>query len=97
PIDGTYSFVHGVPFFGVLIALEIESEMFAGVINIPALREIVSAAKGGGCFLNGEPARVSTTAKLADALLLCTDFQAADRHGFGRAATWLQRTAKVSR
>ena len=97
PIDGTYAFVHGVPFFGVLIALEIDAEIFAGVINMPALGEIVSAAKGGGCFLNGEPARVSTTAKLADALLLCTDFESAAHHGFGPAATSLQRTAKVSR
>ena len=37
PIDGTFAFVHGVPFYGVLIALEIESEMSVGVVNIPAL------------------------------------------------------------
>ena len=74
PIDGTFAFVHGVPFYGVLIALEIEGEMSVGVVNIPALDEIVSAAKGCGCFLNGEPARVSTTSKLEEALLLSTDF-----------------------
>ena len=61
PIDGTFAFVHGVPFYGVLIALEIDEELVAGVVNIPALGEIVSAAKGVGCFFNGEPARVSTT------------------------------------
>ncbi len=97
PIDGTFAFVHGVPFYGVLIALEIENEMSVGVINIPVLGEIVSAAHGRGCFFNGKPARVSTTAKLDEALLLCTDFKAADKHGFGPAAERLQRRAKVSR
>jgi histidinol phosphatase-like enzyme (inositol monophosphatase family) len=97
PIDGTFAFVHGVPFYGVLIALEIENEMSVGVINIPALGEIVSAATGCGCFFNGEPARVSTTARLEEALLLCTDFRAADRYGFGPAKEHLQRRAKASR
>jgi histidinol-phosphatase len=89
--------VHGVPFYGVLIALEIDNEMSIGVINIPALGEIVAAAHGCGCFLNGEPVRVSTTAKLDEALLLCTDFKAADKHGFARITDELQRRAKVSR
>jgi histidinol phosphatase-like enzyme (inositol monophosphatase family) len=89
PIDGTFAFVHGVPLYGVLIAVEIEGEMKVGVVNIPALGEIVSAAKGVGCFLNGELARVSNTAELQDALLLCTSFS-------GRASE-LQQKAKVSR
>lgn len=97
PIDGTFAFVHGVPFYGVLIGLEIEGEASVGVINIPALDEIVSAAKGSGCFLNGEPARVSTTRKLEDALLLATDFNACERYGFGQAGELLQRRAKTSR
>ena len=97
PIDGTFAFVHGVPFYGVLIALEIEGEMSAGVINIPALGEIVSAAKGLGCYLNGEPTRVSQTTKLADALLLSTDFTACERYGFGRAAELMQARARTSR
>ena len=97
PIDGTFAFVHGVPFYGVLIALEIENEISVGVINIPALGEIVSAANGCGCFFNGEPARVSTTAKLDEALLLCTDFSAADKHGFGMSIERLQRSVRTSR
>ena len=97
PIDGTFAFVHGVPFYGVLIALEIEGEASVGVVNIPALGELVSAAKGVGCFLNGEPARVSNTAALKDALLLSTDFTACAQYGFGRAAKSLQERAKASR
>ena len=97
PIDGTFSFVHGVPFYGVLIGVETDGEMTAGVINIPALGEIVSAAKDSGCYLNGEPTRVSQTRKLEDALLLCTDFTACERYGFGEAAERLQSRAKASR
>ncbi len=89
PIDGTFAFVHGVPLYGVLIAVEIEGEISVGVVNMPALGEIVSAAKGLGCFLNGEPARVSTTAELKDALLLSTSF--------GRKTELLQARAQVSR
>lgn len=97
PIDGTFAFVHGVPFYGVLIALEIEGELSVGVINMPALGELVSAAKGVGCFLNGEPARVSKTAEMKDALLLATDFTSCAKYGFGRAAELLQERAKTSR
>ena len=97
PIDGTFAFVHGVPFYGVLIGLEIEGEPRVGAINIPALDEIVFAAKGSGCFFNGEPARVSQTERLEDALLLSTDFSACERYGFGKAAELLQARAKTSR
>ena len=97
PIDGTFAFVHGVPFYGVLIGVEVEGEMSVGVINIPALDELVSAAKGVGCFLNGEPARVSQTKRLEDALLLSTDFSACERYGFGKAGELLQARAKTSR
>lgn len=97
PIDGTFAFVHGVPFYGVLIGLEIDGEPSVGVVNIPALDEMVSAAKGVGCFLNEEPARVSNTARLEDALLLSTDFTAADRYGFGGATELMQQRAKASR
>jgi histidinol-phosphatase len=97
PIDGTFAFVHGVPFYGVLIGLEIDGEMSVGVINIPALDELVSAAKGVGCFLNGEPARVSQTERLEYALLLSTDFSSSERYGFGKAAELLQARAKTSR
>jgi histidinol phosphatase-like enzyme (inositol monophosphatase family) len=97
PIDGTYSFVHGVPFYGVLLGLEIEGEPAVGVINMPALGEVVYAAHGLGCFWNGEPARASSTERLEDALLLSTDFGACAGYGFGAAAEELQRRASMRR
>ena len=97
PIDGTYSFVHGVPFYGVLLGVEVEGEPAVGVINMPALGELVYAAKGLGCFWNGGPARVSATERLEDALLLSTDFGSCARYGFGPAAEELQRRAAMRR
>ena len=50
PIDGTFAFVHGVPFYGVLIALEIEGEMSVGVVNMPALDETRFSRQRYGMF-----------------------------------------------
>ncbi len=97
PIDGTFSFVHGVPFYGVMIGLEIDGEACLGVVNLPALDEIVYAAKGVGCFYNGHPARVSQTASLEESLLLSTDFGTCAQYGVGVAADQLQRRAKARR
>ncbi len=91
PIDGTYSFVHGVPFYGVLLGLEIADEPLVGVVNMPALGELVKAARGQGCYLNDERAHVSATATMDDALLLSTDFGTCARYGFGAATEELQR------
>lgn len=50
PIDGTKPFVHGVPLFGTLIGIELDSRMVAGVSRFPALNEVVYAAEGQGCW-----------------------------------------------
>lgn len=72
PIDGTKSFIHHVPLFGTLIALEREGVPVVGVIACHAVGETVSAAKGLGAHLNGQRVRVSTTAALEDATLSMT-------------------------
>ncbi|HYN84338.1 MAG TPA: inositol monophosphatase family protein [Pyrinomonadaceae bacterium] len=98
PIDGTYSFVHGVPLYGVLVGLEIGDEPSVGVINCAALGEMVYAARGLGCFRNdGEPARVSRTDALEEALLLGTDFRAFGQYGFGEAESRLWESVRMTR
>jgi len=97
PIDGTYSFVHGVPMFGVLLALLVEDDPVLGVVNLPATRELVCAARGLGCFWNGKAARVSETGSLSEALVLSTDFGTCERYGFGPAAQRLQRHVPARR
>lgn len=74
PIDGTKSFIHRVPLFGTLIALEQDGEPVLGVIACHAVGETVAAARGLGARLNGEPVRVSPVADLAEATLTMTSF-----------------------
>ncbi len=97
PVDGTYSFVHGVPLYAVLIGLEIDGESILGVCNLPGLNELVYAARGVGCFWNSATARVSATQSLGEALLLATDFGTCERYGFGPAAEALQQQVNARR
>jgi len=73
PIDGTRSFVRGVPLFGVLIGIEAQGEPVVGVAHFPALNDTVGAARGIGCFWNGNQARVSAVGTLAEAGAMATD------------------------
>jgi histidinol-phosphatase len=73
PIDGTRSFMRGVPLYGVLVGIEVEGEAVVGVARFPALHEEVSAARGLGCRWNEGPARVNGVEDLSTALLLTSD------------------------
>jgi fructose-1,6-bisphosphatase/inositol monophosphatase family enzyme len=74
PIDGTKSFIHGVPLYGTLIGIEYERRSVVGMIHIPALKESVYAATGlGAWYVAGqEPprlARVGSATKVSSSLL----------------------------
>lgn len=86
PIDGTRSFVRGVPMYGVLIGLEIEGQNQVGVAYFPALGEMIAAAAGQGAWWNGRPARVSDVGRLQDGLLVHSDTASFAR--YGRGADW---------
>lgn len=75
PIDGTKSFIRGVPFYGVLIGLEIEDQIRVGAAYYPPLEEMVCAADGLGCWWNGRRAHVSDVAEISKACVVTTDFQ----------------------
>lgn len=69
PLDGTTNFVHGLPLFGVSIALEHHGTIVVGVIYDPMRRELFVATRGHGAFLNRHPIRVSPTRRLSHSLL----------------------------
>lgn len=69
PIDGTKAFTHGVPLYTNLLAIEDEHGPVVGIINVPALGEMVAAGRGLGCFCNGESVRVSDHRSLQGAYL----------------------------
>jgi histidinol-phosphatase len=81
PIDGTKSFVRGVPLYAVLVGVEVEGRPSVGVIHLPPLGETVSAAIGHGCRWNARRAHVSTTARLSEATLLVTSVRGIERRG----------------
>ena len=81
PIDGTKSFVHGVPLYGVLIGLEIEGTPAVGTAYFPALDEMLSAATGLGAWWNGRRCRVSEVDQLDRAVIAH-----ADTHSFGKVS-----------
>ena len=70
PIDGTKSFVCGVPIYANLLALLDGEQALIGVMNFPALNETVYAVRGGGCYWNGRRCHVSPTNQLGNAVLL---------------------------
>lgn len=73
PIDGTKSFMCGVPFYANLVALVDDEGPLLGVMHYPALNEMIYAARGQGCYWNGRRCQVSDVADLADAALMTTD------------------------
>lgn len=82
PIDGTKSFLHGIPFYTTLIGVLVKNESKVGVIYAPALDEMVSAASGLGCDFNGKKATVRECKELSEATFLTTDIKSFYHHGY---------------
>lgn len=74
PIDGTKSFIKGVPFYSVLIALEIEGVSRVGAVCFPALDELLYGADGLGAWCNGRRVRVSEVKDMKKAVFLYTSW-----------------------
>ncbi len=73
PIDGTKSFMRGVPLYGVLLALEVEGRCDVGAAYFPALDEMIAAGTGLGATWNGRPCRVSGQTELSRAFVAHAD------------------------
>ena len=70
PVDGTTNYAHGLPIFCSSLALEIDGEIAVGAVYDPTRRELFTAERGQGAWLNGRPLRVSTADTLLDSLLV---------------------------
>lgn len=71
PIDGTKSFIAGVPLYATLLSYERAGEPEVGVCYFPALDEMLYAEKGGGAFWNGRPCQVSGRETLKGSTIVC--------------------------
>ena len=70
PLDGTKEFIEGIPNFVVSVALVENCEPIIGVLYNPVTKEIFTAAKGEGAFLNGKPIHCSTSKNVSDMVML---------------------------
>jgi histidinol-phosphatase len=106
PIDGTKSFIHGVPLYTTLVAVLQNDEPLIGVIHAPALGETVYASEGAGCWYlsphdsKSHAARVSTVKTLHEGLLLTSEiegFRENRRPDATDVFMRLQQTARIAR
>ena len=102
PIDGTKTFVHGVPFYGTLVGVERLGKGVLGVIEMPALDERLFAAAGQGAWQqlgDDEPreARVSNCERLGDALFCTTSVDGFDRIDRADAFQKLRAASRLTR
>ena len=102
PIDGTKSFISGVPLYGTLVGIEYQSAAVAGVIEVPALRETVYAVKGGGAWYRlgaSKPVRaaVAECGDLSEGLFVTSERSTFDERGAGEVFARLEGEAGITR
>jgi len=102
PIDGTKSFISGVPLYGTLIGVERNNRSEIGVILIPGLGECVYASAGNGAWYtkgSSSPvaARVSKKATMAESLFLTSEVKTFYKTGREMAYQRLQQASRLSR
>lgn len=96
PLDGTKSFVRDTPFFSTQIALLRRGEIVLGVSCAPVYGELAWAERGHGAWLNGERIRVSSTARIEDAILSSGNIRTlAAGSGWSRYGALLQQVNRV--
>jgi histidinol-phosphatase len=75
PIDGTKSYVRGIPVWATLLALERDGVVEVALVSAPVLRRRWWATRGGGAFADGEAIRVSAVGRLEDATVSTTSYR----------------------
>lgn len=97
PIDGTQSFIHGIPFYTTLIGILVKGTPEIGIIYAPALDEMATAATGLGCTLNGSDIHVRECNDLSKATFLTTDVTTYQEHGFQKPLEELLDSTRIHR
>ena len=82
PIDGTRSFVRGIPIWGTMVGLEYRGELIAGVVEIPAMKQVFHALRGAGAFRDERRLHVSSVASLDKA------------HVYYSSISWFQKAGR---
>lgn len=91
PIDGTRDFIRGSPAWAVMLALEAEGEVMAGVLHFPAAGETFHAARDAGAWCDGSRIRVSRIDRVSEAVLAINSLNAIGRYPFApRLLEWMR-------
>jgi histidinol phosphatase-like enzyme (inositol monophosphatase family) len=96
PIDGTKSFISGVPLWGTLIALLHRGQPVLGCIHQPVLKQLM-LGDGATTTLNGRAVRVRACSGIEDATLLTSDLFNPEKHQAGAGYAQLAGRAKLVR
>jgi len=72
PIDGTKNYVRGLPVWATLLALSRDGVVDVALVSAPELRRRWWAVRGGGAFADGVSCRVSSVARVEDAVVSTT-------------------------
>jgi histidinol-phosphatase len=94
PIDGTKSYVRGVPVWATLLALAVDDTVVVGAVSAPALGRRWWAHRGGGAHRNGTRIRVSGVDRVEDAHVCGPSERYFDQAGLGDAYRTLTRRAQ---
>ncbi|MCA9125464.1 MAG: histidinol-phosphatase [Planctomycetales bacterium] len=101
PIDGTKSFICGVPLYSTLVGVVKGRECLAGVIYVPALDEIIYAVRGQGAWHSKQdqiPQRCEVSQKsLEDGLFVVSQVDSFGKRGAEQAYRSFEKTAYVTR
>ncbi len=97
PIDGTKSFIKGIPLFGTLIGLLQQGEPILGIMVLPALKETYTAGQGMGTFCNGHQLHVSHKTSLQSAFISIGDIDCFQASGYKKSLTRLMDKAEFVR
>lgn len=92
PIDGTRSFIRGLEFWSVQIALMVDGRLVLGVSAAPAFGETVWAVEGRGAWLGGIRLHVADTDRLED-----MDLSLGNVRSLARSPAWARVGALVER
>jgi histidinol-phosphatase len=97
PIDGTRSFVRGVPIWATLVGLEYRGETIAGVVYVPPLGHVYRALRGEGAFRGDRRIHVSNVATLGEAQIFYSSLSWFARAGRQEAFLELARRTQRQR
>jgi len=100
PVDGTTNYARGFPVFCASLALEVRGRVEIAAVYDPTRRELFTAERGIGAFLNGRRLAVSSADRLGDAVLVTGfPYNIQDNPGdiLGLFGTFIRQTRAVRR